>query len=119
MEQQKKKTDLRKLIFVFEKERKYSQFWLVRNSGDPGKVCLLTEICSKRRNFEILEKPKISKIEHIRQNLYDIQEKLYKRYGRTAKPAEEASNARLAFISIVEWVIFLRTKRKERRLGKF
>ena len=22
----------------------YNQFWLVRNSGDPGKVCLLTEI---------------------------------------------------------------------------
>ena len=91
------------------------KFWLVRNSGDPGKVCLLTELCSKRRK---LEKPKISKIEHIRQNLYDIHEKLYKRSGCTAKPAEEALNARLASSSIVEWVIFLRTKRKERCLGK-
>ena len=30
----------------------------------------------------------------------------------------EATNAQLASVSIVEWVIFLRTKRKERRLGK-
>ena len=50
--------------------------------------------------------------------LYDAHEKLYKRYGRTAKPVEEATNARLASVSIVEWVILPRTKRKERRLGK-
>ena len=31
---------------------------------------------------------------------------------------EEATNARLASVSTVEWLIFLRTKRKERRLGK-
>ena len=31
---------------------------------------------------------------------------------------EEATNARLAPVSIVEWVIFRRAKRKERRLGK-
>ena len=35
-----------------------------------------------------------------------------------AKSAEEAMNARLASVLIVEWAIFLRTKRKERRLGK-
>ena len=35
-----------------------------------------------------------------------------------AKPVEEATSARLASVSIVEWVIFLRTKRKECRLGK-
>ena len=56
----------------------------------------------KRRKFEIPEKPEISKLEQIRQHLYDIHEKLYKRYGRTAKPAEEATNARLASVSIVE-----------------
>ena len=43
---------------------------------------------------------------------------LHKRYGGTPKPVEEAMNARLASVWIVEWVIFLRTKRKERRLGK-
>ena len=58
-------------------------------------------------------------MEQTRQNLYDAHEMLCKRYGRTAKPAEEATNARLASISIVEWVIFLRTKWKERRPGKF
>ena len=31
--------------------------------------------------------------------------------------AEGATNPRLASVSIVEWVIFARTKRKERRLG--
>ena len=117
----------------------YSQFWLGRNSGDPEKTCLLTalllancchresiiintkyqpKLCSKRRKFEVLENPHISKIDHIRQNVYDTHEKLYKRYGRTAKPVEEATNARLASVSIVKWVNFLRTKRKERRLGK-
>ena len=50
--------------------------------------------------------------------MYDAHEKLYQRYGRTAKAVEEATNARLASVSIVKWVIFLRTKRKERRLGK-
>ena len=45
-------------------------------------------------------------------------ERLYKRYGWTAKPMEEATNARLASVSTVEWLIFLRTKRKERRPGK-
>ena len=35
-----------------------------------------------------------------------------------AKAAEEATNARLASVSIVDWVIFLRTKRKERLMGK-
>ena len=49
-------------------------------------------ICSKRRKFKIPEKPEISKIEHIRQNLYDKLERLYKKYGRKAKPAEEATN---------------------------
>ena len=34
------------------------------------------------------------------------------------KPVQEVTNARLASDSIVERVIFLRTKRKERRLGK-
>ena len=71
----------------------------------------------KEKKFEIPEKPEFSKIEHIRQNLYNIHETLYKRYGRTAKPAVEATNVWLASVSIVEWVIFLRTKRKE-RLGK-
>ena len=102
----------------FLPERAYSQFWLGRNSGDPEKTCLLTKLCSKRRKFEVLENPQISKIDHIRQNVYDAHEKLYKRYGRMAKPAEEATNARLASVWIVKWVIFLRTKRKERRLGK-
>ena len=72
----------------------------------------------KRRKFEVLEYPHISKIDNIRQNVYDAHEKLYKRYGRTAKPVEEATNARLVSVSIVKWVIFLRKKRKERRLGK-
>ena len=78
------------------------------------------------RNYVVKEKnsksrkPRIfnSKIEQIRQNLYDPYEKLYKRYDRTAKPVEEATNARLASVSIVDRVIFLRTIRKERRLGK-
>ena len=60
----------------------------------------------------------MSKIEQIRQTLYDAHEQLNKRYGCTAKSVEEATNARLASVSIVEWVIFLRTKQKERRLGK-
>ena len=72
----------------------------------------------KEKKFEVPENPEISRIEQIRQNLYDAHEQLYKRYGRTAKPVEEATNARLASASIVEWVIFLRTKHKERRLGK-
>ena len=61
----------------------------------------------------------MSKIDQMRQNLYDAQEKLYKMYGRMDKPAEEATNARLAPVSIEEWVIFLRTKRKEHRLWKY
>ena len=72
------------------------------------------------------QNPKISKIDQIRQTLYMqrekddvLHEKLYKMYGRTGKPAEEAMNARLACVSIEEWVIFLRTKRKERRLWKY
>ena len=71
----------------------------------------------KEKKFEVPENPE-TKIDHIRQNLYDAHEKLYKRYSRMAKPVEEATNARLASVSIVEWVIFLCTKRKERRLGK-
>ena len=51
--------------------------------------------------------------------MYDAHEKLYKRYGRTAKPVEEAMNARLASVSVVEWVIFLRTKQKNVVLGRF
>ena len=43
-------------------------------------------------------------------------EKLYKCYGEAAKPAEEATNAGLA--SVLTLLIFLRTKRKERRLGE-
>ena len=73
------------------------------------------------RNYVVKENsksPKFQKIGQIRQKLYDPHEKLYKRYGRTAKPAEEATNARLASVSIVEWVIFLCTKWKEHRLGK-
>ena len=74
----------------------------------------------KEENSKPPKIPKFSKMGQIRQNLYDAHEKLYKRYGRTAKPAEEATNARLVSVSIVEWVIFLRTKRKERRVwGKF
>ena len=74
----------------------------------------------KEENSKPPENPEISKMGQIRQKLYDAHEKLYKRYGRTAKPAEEATNARLVSVSIVEWVIFLRTKRKERRVwGKF
>ena len=72
----------------------------------------------KEKKFEVPENPQISKLEQIRQNLYDPHEKLYKRYGSTAKPVEEATNARLTSVSIVEWGIFLRTKRKGRRLGK-
>ena len=72
------------------------------------------DACASKRSHA----PHISKIDHIRQNVYDAHEKLYKRYGRTAKPVEEATNARLASVLIVKWVIFLRTKRKERRLGK-
>ena len=69
------------------------------------------------RNYVVKEKiskspktPKFQKIGQIRQKLYDPHEKLYKRYGHTAKPAEEATNARLVSVSIVEWVIFLCTK---------
>ena len=35
-----------------------------------------------------------------------------------AKPVEEATSARLASVSIMEWVIFLRTKRKEMSFGE-
>ena len=38
----------------------------------------------KEKKLEVPENPEISKIDHIRQNLYDTHEKLYKRYGRTA-----------------------------------
>ena len=40
-------------------------------------------------------------------------------YVRTAKPPEEATNAWLASLSIVELVILIPTKRKENRLEKF
>ena len=56
------------------------------------------------------QNPEISKIDKVRQNLYDAHEKLYKMYGRTGKPDEEATNARLASVSIEECMIFLRTK---------
>ena len=76
-------------------------------------MCLLTEIMyNKGRKFEIAQNPQLSKIEQIRQNLYDAHRKLYKRYGRTAKPTEEVTNARLASVSIVEWVIFSAHKTK-------
>ena len=81
-------------------------------------MCLQPKLCRKRKNFEVPEIPEISKIQQIRPKLHDAHEKLYKRYGCTAKPVEEATNARLASVSTVEWLIFLRTKRKERRLGK-
>ena len=32
-----------------------------------------------------------------------------------AKTAEEATNARLASVSIMDWVIFLRTKQKKKK----
>ena len=35
-----------------------------------------------------------------------------------AKPEKEAMNARLASVLILEWVIFLRTDRKERCVWK-
>ena len=38
-EKEKEKHDFREL----SKDAKYSQFWLVRNSGDRDKVCLLTK----------------------------------------------------------------------------
>ena len=97
----------------------YSQFWLGCNSGDPEKMCSLTEIMQQKKKFEVPQNPEISKIDHIRQNLYDAHEKLYKRYGRTAKPVEEATNARLASVSIVEWVIFFVQNEKNVVLGKF
>ena len=81
-------------------------------------MCLLTEIMLYKKKIEVTENREISKIEQIKQNLYDAHANLHKRYGRTAKPVEEATNARLASVSIVEWLVFLHTKRKERRLGK-
>ena len=75
-------------------------------------MCSLTEIMKKKKKFEIRENPEFSKIDHIWQNLYDAHEKLVQRYGCTAKPVEEATKARLASVSIVEWVIFLRTNEK-------
>ena len=39
-EKEKKEHDFREL----RHDTKFSQFWLVRNSGDRRKVCLLTEI---------------------------------------------------------------------------
>ena len=59
-----------------------------------------------KEKIKITENPEISKIDQIHQNLYDKYGKLYKRYGGAAKPAEEAMNARLASVSIVQWVIF-------------
>ena len=38
-ERKRKKHDFREL----SQDTKYSQFWLVRNSGDRDKVCLLTK----------------------------------------------------------------------------
>ena len=55
----------------------------------------------------------------MRQSLYDAHEKLYKRYGCTAKPVEEATNARLATVSIVEWLIFFVQNEKNAVWGKF
>ena len=44
--------------------------------------------------------------------MYDTHKRLYKRYGVTAKPVEEATDARLASVLTVEWVIFyVNTKR--------
>ena len=51
--------------------------------------------------------------EQICQNLYDAHGKFYKRYGGMAKLAEEAMNARPASVLIVNWVMFLCTKRKK------
>ena len=39
-------------------ERCYSQFWSVRNSGDPGKMCLLTEIMQSKKKFRNPPKPR-------------------------------------------------------------
>ena len=93
----------------------YCQFWLVHNSGTPERCAYNPKFWSKRKHFE---NPEISKMEQIRQNLYDGHQKLYKRYSRTAKSGEEATNAPLVPVSMVEWVISLRTKRNKRRLGK-
>ena len=71
-----------------------------------------------KKNYRNHRKPRNCKIKQIRQNVYHTHEKLYEWYGGTAKPAEEATNARLASVSIVDWVIFLHTKWKERCLGK-
>ena len=76
------------------------------------KKIITLALCGKRNKFELTKNREISKIERIRQKSYDVHERLYKRYGGTTKPADEATNARLTCVSIVDRVIFLRTKRK-------
>ena len=72
----------------------------------------------KEKKFEVPENPQISKIEQIRQNLYDAHEKLYERYGRTDKPVQEATNARLASVPIVETGDFSLYKTKRTPSGE-
>ena len=80
--------------------------------------CLVFSWCSKRKKFEITENPKFQKKRADTSKFVEYTPRLYKRYGRRAKPAEEVTNIRLASVSIVDWVIFLRTKRKECRMRK-
>ena len=100
-------------FLVFQLVLVRMQFW---GGGGGGRCAYQPKLSSKRTKIEVPENPGISKIEQTRQSLSDA--KLYTRYRRTAKPVEEAMNARLASVSIVEWVIFLRTKRKERSSGE-
>ena len=81
-------------------------------------MCLLTEIMQeKKKKFEITENPRNFKIEQIRQNLYNTHKSCTKGTVVTAKPAEKVTNAQLASVSIVDWVIFLRKKTKRTLSG--
>ena len=94
-----------------------------KNSNSPKspkfqKYSRYGKICMMHTEFHVEQTLSTVFVGRHRDFLYDAHEKLYKRYGCTAKPMEEATNARLASVSTVEWLIFLRTKRKERRPGK-
>ena len=99
-----------------------SQLWLVRNYGDRSNVCLQIGIMLKKKKIEITENPELSTMEQKSQHSYDTHVIHYlsstKRYGGTAKPPEEATNALLASVSIFDWVIFLFENRKEHYLWK-
>ena len=73
------------------------------------------------RNYVVKEKKfKVPKTPKFKNRPYMAKFVWYTRkvVQKVRSSVEEATNTRLASVWIMEWVIFLRTKRKKRRLGK-